>query len=160
MALGTFGIITIAHAVMAVLVIIELGLTGYAVSISDGPFWSPPSSFSFMLFNAIWSILVLVYVAVIPAFAPRLFVTVASLALLAVTSLFWFAGSIAMAVYLGGTDCHGDGSCQAIQAAIAFGFFLWAGFTALAVLEGLAYWRSRGPGAHADGRSKVSAPVV
>lgn len=29
MALGTFGIITIAHAVMAVLVIIELGLTGY-----------------------------------------------------------------------------------------------------------------------------------
>lgn len=130
------------------------------VSEFDGYFSDSPSSFSFQLFNAIWSILVLIYVAVIPAFAPRLFVTIASLALLAVTSLFWFAGSIAMAVHLGGTDCHGNGFCQTIQAAIAFGFFLWAGFTALAVLEGLAYWRSRGPGAHADGRSKASAPVV
>ena len=29
MQLGSFGILTIAHAFMAVLIIIELGLTGY-----------------------------------------------------------------------------------------------------------------------------------
>lgn len=110
-----------------------------------------------MLFNSIWSILVLLYVAVIPPVVPKLFLQIVSLGLLLVTSLFWFAGSIAMAVRLGHGDCHGYGPCETLKAGVAFGFFLWAGFTALAVLEGLSYWRSRGNGAHADTRSKGPA---
>lgn len=155
MKLGSFGLVTIAHAFLALLLIIELGIIGYLVDRLDDAWWSEsPSYFNFMLFNCIWSIIVLLYIALTPVVLPKLFFSVASLGLLALTSLFWFAGSIATAVRV--SDCDGNGICRTSEAGVAFGFFLWAGFTALAVLEGLAYWRGRGHGAHADTRSKAS----
>ncbi|KAF7553946.1 hypothetical protein G7Z17_g3285 [Cylindrodendrum hubeiense] len=146
------GIITIIHAVLAVLLIIELGLTGYVVSATTSAFWgdSSPSSFSFMLFNSIWSILILGYLALVPLFATRLYHSVVGLGLLAVTTIFWFAGSIAMADFIGVPNCHGSTFCGSAQAAVAFGFFIWAIFTGLTVMEGLTFMRSRGHSAHAD----------
>jgi hypothetical protein len=159
MALGTFGFLSIAHAVLALLVIIELGLTGYIVGQTDGVWWgTSPSQFNFQLFNSIWSILVLLYIAVIPVVLPSIFLTVVSFATLTLTALFWFAGSIALAVLIGVPDCHGSNFCQSVQAAVAFGFFLWAGFTALAVIDGMAYLKSRGPGARADIHAKPGRP--
>lgn len=148
------GIITIIHAVLAVFLIIELGLTAYVVDIFNPRGWGwgadTPSSFSFMLFNSVWSILILFYLALTPMFAQRLYHSVVALGLLAVTTIFWFAGSIAMAAKIGVPDCHGSTPCQSAQAAVAFGFFIWAIFTGLTVMEGLAYMRSRGHAAHAD----------
>ncbi|KAM5350615.1 hypothetical protein ACJ41O_007120 [Fusarium nematophilum] len=146
------GIITIIHAVLAVLLIIELGLTAYVVDTTNPRFWggNSPSEFSFMLFNSIWSLLALAYLALTPLFASRLYHGVAALAVLAVTTIFWFAGSIAMAAFIGVPKCHGNTFCQSAQAAVAFGFFIWAIFTGLTVMEGLAYMRSRGHSAHAD----------
>lgn len=103
-----------------------------------------------MLFCAVWSFLVLLYVAVTPLVFARLYHNLVALVLLGLTSLFWFAGSIAMADHIGVPKCHGDNYCQSAQAAVAFGFFIWAIFTGLALLEGLGFSRSRGPGAHAD----------
>ncbi|KAK0382718.1 hypothetical protein NLU13_9814 [Sarocladium strictum] len=143
-----FGIITIVHAVLALFLIIELGLTG---AIVDQTFWTP-SSFSFLLFCAIWSILVLLYLALTPRFFPRAYHTLVALGLLVVTTIFWFAGSIAVAARIG-THCGGNSTCQTAQAATAFGFFIWAIFTGLTVLEGLAFNRGGG-GATADVRSK------
>lgn len=107
-----------------------------------------PSSYSFLLFSTIWSILVLIYIAVTPMVLPRLSVPLVNLVLICLTALFWFAGSIAMAAKIGVPSCHGSNFCQSTQAAVAFGFFIWAGFTGLSVLEVLGF--KRGGGASAD----------
>ncbi|KAH8176771.1 membrane-associating domain-containing protein [Sarocladium implicatum] len=151
-----FGIIAIVHAVLALFLIIELGLTGYVVDRTDNAWWSDtPSSFAFMLFCTIWSILVLLYLALTPRFFPRAYNTMVALGLLVVTTIFWFAGSIAMAAFIGTPDCHGNNFCQSAQAAVAFGFFIWAIFTGLTVMEGLAF--SGSGRATADTRAKPAA---
>ncbi|KJZ75372.1 hypothetical protein HIM_05298 [Hirsutella minnesotensis 3608] len=148
-------LVTIAYGALALFLIIELGLTGYAVDKTDNFWVSPPSQISFMLFNSIWSILVLTYVALTPRFMARLYHGLVGFALLAVTALFWFAGSIALAVLIGVPRCRGRTFCQSVQAAVAFGFFIWAIFTALAALAGLSAFRG---GANADGAAKSSTP--
>jgi uncharacterized BrkB/YihY/UPF0761 family membrane protein len=150
-----FGIITIVHAVLALFLIIELGLTGGIVSDTNGYWSNSPSSYAFLLFCTIWSILVLLYLALTPRFAPRLYHGMVALGLLLVTTIFWFAGSIAIAVFVSDHCRHGS-HCQTAQAATAFGFFIWAIFTGLTVMEGLAFNRTRG-GATADVRSKPAA---
>lgn len=174
-----FGIITIIHAILALLLIIELGLTGYGmfnfpshkkqsslsasnmrfssvVDITTGPWHSAPSSFAFLLFCTIWSILVLLYLALTPRFFARAYNAIVALGLLAVTAIFWFAGAIAMAVDIGAYS-HGGHDYRTAQAAVAFAFFIWAIFTGLAVMEGLAFMRGRGHGATADTRAKPAA---
>lgn len=86
-----------------------------------------------------------------PLFAARLYHSLVALVLLGITTLFWFAGSIAMADFIGVPNCRGSTFCQSAQAAVAFGFFIWAIFTGLTIMEGLAFMRSRGRGgARAD----------
>lgn len=112
-----------------------------------------------MLFTTIWSILVLIYIAITPAFLPSIFIPLASLVALCLTTLFWFAGSITMAVLIGVPDCNGSNFCQSAQAGVAFGFFNWIVFTGLAVVEVMGFMRSRGhTGANADVRSKGGRP--
>lgn len=114
-----------------------------------------------MLFCTIWSLLMLVYLALIPLFAARFYHGLAALVILAVTTIFWFAGSIAMAVFWGNPDCGGNTYCQCIKAAIAFGFFIWAIFTGLTVMEALGFMRSRGGhGARADAAHSKPGGVV
>lgn len=132
MALGFVGI---AHIAAAVFSIIELGLIAYIISVYDGTYggswgyyysgsWSPDRT-NFMLFNAIWSLLVLAYVGLTPLYMTSLFHKLAALALEVITMIFWFAGSIALAVMIGAPRCNGNTFCGAYEAAIAFGFFLW-----------------------------------
>ncbi|KAK7961802.1 membrane-associating domain-containing protein [Apiospora aurea] len=154
------GFLPIIHAVAAVFTIIELGLTGYLVSAYTGywgwgGYWgNSPDRVNFMLFNSIWSLLVLAYVGIVPIYLTGWFHKLAALVLNALTCLFWFAGSIALAVVVGVPHCNGQGLCASLQAAIAFGFFLWAIFTFLTVLDGLESLRSRG---HNVPHSKPSA---
>ncbi|KAH7018488.1 marvel domain-containing protein [Microdochium trichocladiopsis] len=138
-----FELLTIVHAVAFVFAIIELGLTAYAAQwFFFG--WAAPTV-NFMVFNSVWSILVLIYVGVIPLVASRIFHKLVSFGLNALTALFWFAGSIALAVRYGpSVSCNGNNVCGSTKAAIAFGFFLWAIFTALAVIDGLGSFRNRG----------------
>lgn len=109
-----------------------------------------------MLFNTIWTFLALVYLAVVPRVAAALYISVVALGLLAVTTIFWFAGSVALAAYLGVFDCDGGGGfCgvyRATQAATAFGFFIWIMFTVLLAFEALRFFK-RGAG----GRDKADA---
>lgn len=127
------GFVPIAHIVAAVFSIIELGLTAYVVSLYDGTYnngyyWSgswSPDRVNFMLFNSIWSLLVLAYIGLTPLYMTSIFHRLAALGLEAVTMIFWFAGSVALAVFIGVPRCHGNSWCGSIQAAVAFGFFLW-----------------------------------
>ena len=70
-----------------------------------------------MIFNSVWSLLVLAYLALAPTYAATLFHRLVALALTGVTAVFWFAGAIALAVVAAG---------GVWGAAAAFGFFLWS----------------------------------
>jgi len=135
-----FTIVVIVVAVAVVLDIIELGLTAYLVSwIRPGT----PGQFSFMLFNSLWSLLVLAYVGLTPTYYDRLFHRLAALGLELVTLIFWFAGSIALAVWIpASVSCGASVPCGTAKAASAFGFFLWLAFTGLAAIDGLEVMRA------------------
>ncbi|KAK4153350.1 membrane-associating domain-containing protein [Chaetomidium leptoderma] len=133
--------VPIVHAVTAVFAVIELGLTAYLVS----PWhWGTPSILAFMLFNSVWSLLVLAYLFLTPLYYARFFHGIVALAIEWITMIFWFAGSIALATYSGSSRCDGNTYCGSVQAAIAFGFFLWALFGFLVVVDTLAFLRGRG----------------
>jgi len=122
-----------------VLALVELGLTGYLCS-----FGNTPSQFSFVLFSSIWSLFVLAYVGLTPAYYDWLFDRMVALGLEAVTFIFWFAGSLAIAVYIpASASCQYNASCHITKAATALGFVLWVAFTALAATDGLEVVRTR-----------------
>lgn len=87
-----------------------------------------------MLFNSLWTIFVVIYTGLIKRVLSGLYHAIVGLALLAVSSLFWFAGSIAIAAKIP-IHCHGFHECQVAQAATAFGFFIWVITAVLAALE-------------------------
>lgn len=103
------------------------------------------SRYNFMLFVTVWSFVVMLYTGLARSFFSRIYHSLIGLALISITALFWFAGSIAIAVDIP-TNCRSNGDCRVVQAATAFGFFIWAIFSGLAVIEGLG---ARG-GARAD----------
>ncbi|KAK3690135.1 marvel domain-containing protein [Podospora appendiculata] len=139
-----YGFVPIIHIVAAVFAIIELGLIGYIVTPFTGPWWGPPSVESFLLFNSIWSLLVLAYVGLTPLYYTRVFHRLVSLAVEWITMIFWFAGAIALAVFWGSPHCGGNTYCGTVEAAIAFAFFLWALFLVLVVVDTFEAMRSRG----------------
>ncbi|KAI1407177.1 membrane-associating domain-containing protein [Hypoxylon sp. FL1857] len=155
-----FGFVPIVHIVAAIFSIIELGLTAYLASRYDGWYGyyadGSPSRVNFMVFNSVWSLLVLIYVGVTPLYLTSVFHKLAALALNAITTIFWFAGAIALAVFVGGPyDCRSNSFCSSAEAAVAFGFFLWALFTFLTVLDALESLRSRG---HNVGTTAAAKP--
>ncbi|KAI1137335.1 membrane-associating domain-containing protein [Hypoxylon sp. FL0543] len=162
-----FGFVPIVHIVAAIFSIIELGLTAYLASQYSGWYigWngyyddSPsPSRVNFMVFNSVWSLLVLIYVGITPLYLTSVFHKLAALVLNAITTIFWFAGSIALAVFVGGPyDCRANSFCSSAEAAVAFGFFLWALFMFLTVLDALESLRSRGHNVGTTGAAKTNA---
>ncbi|KAI0538725.1 membrane-associating domain-containing protein [Xylaria digitata] len=107
-----------------------------------------PSTINFMIFNSVWSILVLVYIGLTPLYMTSVFHRLAALVLNVLTAIFWFAGAIALAVGFGGpytcSRTSAPTACSTGEAAIAFGFFLWALFTFLAVIDAIESLRRRG----------------
>jgi len=139
-----YGFVPIIHIVAMGFSLVELGLTGYLVSHYDHPWTQTPGQESFMLFNSIWSLLVLAYVGLAPLYYTRVFHRLASLALEVITMIFWFAGSIALAVFVGGPyNCGANTYCGSLEAAIAFGFFMWVLFAILVALDAMESLRSR-----------------
>ncbi|OAA62719.1 MARVEL-like domain protein [Niveomyces insectorum RCEF 264] len=140
-----YAFVPLVHLAALVFAVVELGLTAYLVSVYDDRVAaSSPAVVNFMLFNAIWSLLVLLYVGLAPLYYTRVFHRLASLALEWITMIFWFAGSIALAVDVGGPyHCGNNHFCGATEAAIAFGFFMWALFLVLVVVDTFESLRSR-----------------
>ena len=118
----TFPLALLFSALLALLSLLELGLTAHVANATNG--WIDPNNF--LVFCSVWSLLVLFYLYFAPRHfsSPPFFHRYAPLGLLAVTSLFWFAGAVAAAARLGAPRCR-DGVCRSFQAAIAFAFFIW-----------------------------------
>jgi len=147
--------------------IIELGLTAYGVSIFDGTVNDDGiiitynfGSLNFLLFCSLWSILLLIYliIALRMPHITHLFVTVA---LLAITMIFWFAGFVALAVFLGstinGACSNGVGSCGVLDAATAFAAFLWVIFLIDTIFAAAAAFGGRGGGGMRTGGTPMTA---
>lgn len=131
-----FGIPAIIAIIGAVFSIVELGLTAYV----DDHTWDH-ATISFMVFNSVWSLLVLAYIIAAPLYVPRIYNKAIALALEIVTMLFWIGGSIAYAVLWRG--CDFGYFCGNTKAGTVFGFLLWLIFLVLAVLDGLDWSKNR-----------------
>lgn len=98
----------------------------------------PPSSISFILFAAVFSILSILGLEVCPKVAPGLSHPYASLAVEALNTVFYFAGFITVAVFLGsltfcvGTVCTASRVDSAIAAAA---FCAWIASTIITAKE-------------------------
>lgn len=114
------GMHIIIHGVLALFLVIELGLIAYCmsdfkqvtfsykmftksssgISLLDNWPGSAPSAVYFIMFNTIWSGFVLIYVAAVPIYAVGIFSGLVATVLEGITSLFWFSGSLSMAVWV------------------------------------------------------------
>lgn len=129
----------IAQTVFAIVV---LGLTAYGIysfvimifsvneTIAVANWWGgfyhalSPTEVNFLIFSSVWSLLALVYLVVAPWKFPDAAHKFGILAAEAVTMIFWFAGFIALAVFLSDRVCYGH-VCNAAKAAAAFAAFEW-----------------------------------
>ena len=142
----------------------ELGLNAYVVYYADDYFYEDPygdwgvnhdtpSQVAFLLFAAVWSLLVLVYVTLAPVYLitggenasyvkKNLTHRYAIVALDTITTIFWLAGWIALAELIGGPSTCTT-FCAAIQASVAFAAFLWATFAASGLIGMWELWKRR-----------------
>jgi len=134
------------RAVQAVLTLLVLGLTGYVANWWGG-YWNAgaPSQVAFLLFCSVFTLITLTYLIVVPM---RFSETKANHAgvitgVEGLTMVFWLAGFLALAVWLGNRVCFGH-VCSAAKAAAAFGAFAWLAFAITFALAAMHIIRERG----------------
>jgi hypothetical protein len=111
--------------------IIELGLSAWAVSVTDGTYYGrrydSPGEFGFLLFASLWTLLVVGVLTVLEFLGGRKggvshrfsWLGWATLATNFVTWVFWLAGFSALAAFYGGNPRGAAG------ALLAFAVMLW-----------------------------------
>ncbi|KAF2840285.1 hypothetical protein M501DRAFT_1002605 [Patellaria atrata CBS 101060] len=124
--------------------VIVLGLLAYVANWWNQFWWtSSPSEINFLIFCSIWTLLALVYLIIAPWKFPVAAHKFAILGVEVVTMIFWFAGFIALAAFLGnGRECRGS-VCNSARAGVAFAAFEWLLFTATTVMAVLHVYRTR-----------------
>ncbi|KAL5601217.1 hypothetical protein BROUX41_006015 [Berkeleyomyces rouxiae] len=100
--------------------IIELGLSWGLISIL-GPGANTPN---FMLFSTVWTMVLLLYVYLSQKFVPEIYKRRFAFYTLAITVIFWFSGSTALAAWVGVPDTTNNME-RVAQATTAFGYFIW-----------------------------------
>ncbi|SMQ47783.1 unnamed protein product [Zymoseptoria tritici ST99CH_1A5] len=152
-------VILVLRAAQALFASIVLGLTVW-IAFWWSHYWNSmsPASVNFLLFCAVWALLALLYLSLAPflGFLERSKWTKMSLLVVeALTTMFWIAGTVALAIFLSKRVCFGS-VCTAARAATAFGSMECLAFmftTALAAMHlrsgsgGTArvFQRSKGP---------------
>ncbi|KAH9832727.1 Membrane-associating domain [Teratosphaeria destructans] len=130
----------------AMLALIVLGLAAYVANWWSG-YWhsSSPSEVNFLIFSSVWSVLALLYLIIVPwRFSETaLHHKFAIFGIEAATMIFWFAGFVALAVFLSDRVCFGH-VCAAAKATAVFAAFEWALFVATFTMASLHVMRTRG----------------
>ncbi|QDS77002.1 hypothetical protein FKW77_006081 [Venturia effusa] len=131
----------------AVFTVVVLGLTAY-VSNWWANYWRDmsPTEINFLLFTSVFSLITTIYLSLaalnkLPAIAHNRY---ALLAADAMTMTFWFAGFIALAVFLSSRVCFGN-VCNIAKASVAFGAFNWLLFAISTAWAGIYTFRRRSP---------------
>jgi len=144
MALGLLLPIRIAQAVFAVVV---LGLSGYVAHwYNADTLTASPSQINFLIFVPIFTLISVLYLEVTPRFMSKASHPYAHFAFELLNVLFYFAGFIALSVFLSKLlFCRGS-VCAAARADAAFGAFswlLWLASSAILAMEMFKGGRSR-----------------
>jgi len=158
MALNYMLALRVAQAFFAILV---LALTAYVISWYNDGTTSAPSQINFLLFCGIWTfVLAVPYLALSPRMFPAAAHKFAILAVEALTTLFWFAGFIAAAVFVSDLSfCKGN-VCRAAEAAIVFGAFEWLLFAGTTSMATIHVFRTRGSTTRPDPKMEVRPTVT
>ncbi|MCJ1360400.1 MAG: hypothetical protein MMC33_010405 [Icmadophila ericetorum] len=140
-----FNIVPPLRAVQFVFGMIVLALAGYVAHWYDfDAATASPSQINILCFNGLWTMLITLYLAISPVYAPRFTHKYAILVIDAFTMIMWFAGFVALAAFLGGlTRCIGR-VCQAAQASVVFAAFAWVLFVVTTFLAAQHVHRTRG----------------
>lgn len=102
-------------------------------------FWRAhsPDEVRYIVFCSVWTLLALIYLILAPLKFPGFAHIFAILAIELLTMIFWFAGFIALTVFLGDRLCYGN-VCSAAKAADVFAAFEWyvlSGFLSINILR-------------------------
>jgi hypothetical protein len=111
------------------LLLLELRLTCPKVSNWWGNYWRDmsPAEINFLVFCSVWTLITLIYVVVAPMKFPRAAHKFALLGADGLAMTFWFAGFVALAVFLSSRVCFGN-VCNVAKAAVAFSALEWYAF--------------------------------
>jgi hypothetical protein len=128
-------IILALRAAQVALAIVNIGLDSFVIHWHVGISRKPsPSSFSFLLFAPLFSLLSIAYLELAPRRFPKMSHPFASLGVEFANTVFYFAGFIACAAYLGSLSfCIGH-VCRAgrtVAVMAAFEFVAWIATTIL-----------------------------
>jgi len=107
--------------------------------------WSP-SEANFVIFCAVWTLLAVAYLVFSPMFFPSAAHKFVVLGVEVLSTIFWFAGWVAYAVFLGDDVyiCTRWNTCRVAIAADVFSAFEWLLFSATMIMAALHVWRTRG----------------
>ncbi|KAF7535910.1 hypothetical protein G7Z17_g13122 [Cylindrodendrum hubeiense] len=124
--MANFAAVPILRVLQLAMALTSLGLSAKVVNyFMMGSRTASPTPFIFLIFTSIFSIFSLVYLVAVPRFAPRVSHPYASISVEMTNTAFYFAGFIALAVYMTNlTFCRGVvcavGRADAVFAAAQF----------------------------------------
>lgn len=132
-----FPLVLALRAVQGVFAVIILGLSASVIQwYNDDTLTSPPAPVSFMIFVPLFSMVSCVYLEITPKFLPKYLHPWAVLGFEVINVIFYFAGFVAMAVFLNNlVYCRGAvcASARAATVFASFNFVLWGVTAGLAI---------------------------
>ncbi|KAK8130170.1 hypothetical protein PG999_002550 [Apiospora kogelbergensis] len=131
------------RAAQLVFAIIIMGLSAYVANwYNVDTLTTSPSQINWLLFVSIYTIISVAYLELAPRFMPKIVHPYATIALELTNVLFYFAGFIALSVFISKLlFCRGT-VCGAARADVAFGAFEFALWGATAVFMGKDVFKS------------------
>ncbi|KAL2197238.1 membrane-associating domain-containing protein [Corynascus similis CBS 632.67] len=137
----SFPLMLVIRAIQGIFALLVLILSAFVANwYNASTSYLPPSQINFLIFAAVWSLISIACIELVPRFVSRTYIA-APLDL--TNALFYLAGFAALAAFLNGLlFCRGD-VCHAAQAAVAFGAFSFAAWTASAVLTCLELFKAK-----------------
>ncbi|KKY30580.1 hypothetical protein UCDDA912_g09438 [Diaporthe ampelina] len=136
-----FPLMLALRAVQGVFAVVILGLSAYVANwYNIDTLTSSPSQVNFLVFVPLFSLISIAYLEAVPKFMPKFSHPWAVLALEVTNVLFYFAGFVALAVFLTHLlFCRGAvcGSARAATVFSSFNFLLWTATAALTIKDAL-----------------------
>ncbi|KAK4248682.1 membrane-associating domain-containing protein [Corynascus novoguineensis] len=140
----SFPLMLVIRAIQGIFALLVLILSAFVANwYNTSTSYLPPSQINFLIFAAVWSLISIACIELVPRFVSRIPKAYIAAPLDLTNALFYLAGFAALAAFLNGLlFCRGD-VCHAAQAAVAFGAFSFAAWTASAALTCLELFKAR-----------------
>ncbi|KAF8854397.1 hypothetical protein BDZ45DRAFT_693440 [Acephala macrosclerotiorum] len=152
-----FGLLLPLRIAQGIFAIVVMGLSAYVAHWYDNDtLTASPSQINFLIFVPIFSVLSLVYLELSPRFMAKVSHPYGHFGFSLLNVLFYFAGFIALAVFLGKLlFCRGS-VCAAARADAVFAAFNWMLWTASTALLALDMFKGGLQGMKTDKEAKVA----